>query len=178
MMIPNDHSAGERPGDGYPFKESYMADNDLALGRLVHMMSRTKWWNELLIIVTEDDAQDGRDHIDAHRSILMMISPWVKRGYVSNTHANFGAILKTIYHILDVPPLNQFDAAASLLQDFFTATPDYTPYTVEMVDNRVFDPQKALDPYDVDFRWQSLQESPEIDNEADFRKSHRAQISQ
>ena len=177
MMIPNDHGAGERPSDGYPFRESYMADNDLAVGRVLHILSRTPWWKEMLIIITEDDAQDGRDHVDAHRSLLMMISPWVKRGYVSNTHANFGAILKTIYHILDMPPLNQFDATASLLQDFFTDTPDFTPFTVEMVDKRIFDPQKALDPYDVNFRWESLKESPEIDNEADFRRSHQQQNS-
>lgn len=176
MMIPNDHGSGERPEDGYPYKESYMADNDLALGRVLHILSRTKWWPEMLIIVTEDDAQDGRDHVDAHRSLLMMISPWVKKGYVSHTHANFGAILKTIYHILDLPPLNQFDAAASLLQDFFVDVPDYTPFTVEMVDARVFDPQKALDPYDAEFRWESLKESPEIDSEADFRKSHSEQM--
>ncbi len=175
MMVPNDHGAGERPEDGYPFRESYMADNDLALGRVLHILSRTKWWDNMLIIVTEDDAQDGRDHIDGHRSLLMMISPWVKRGYVSHTHANFGAILKTIYHILDIPPLNQFDATASLLQDFFTDTPDPAPFTVKMVDKRVFDPQKALDPYDVNFRWESLKESPEIDSEADFRESHQGQ---
>jgi YVTN family beta-propeller protein len=177
MMIPNDHGAGERPEDGYPFKESYMADNDLALGRVLHILSRTKWWKDMLIIVTEDDAQDGRDHIDAHRSLLLMISPWVKKGYVSKTHANFGAILKTIYLILDLPPLNQFDATACLLQDFFSETPDLSPFTVELVDQRIFDPQKALDPYDVDFRWESLKESPQIDNESDFRKSHQTQTS-
>jgi hypothetical protein len=175
MMIPNDHGSSERPEDGYPFRESYMADNDLALGRVLHKLSRTKWWPEMLIIVTEDDAQDGKDHIDAHRSLLMMISPWVKRGYVSHTHANFGSILKTIYNICDIPPLNQFDATATLLQDFFTDKPDYTPFTAEMSDTRIFDPQKALDPYDKDFRWESLEESPEIDSEADFRASHKDQ---
>jgi YVTN family beta-propeller protein len=176
MMIPNDHGAGERPEDGYPYRESYMSDNDLALGRVLHTLSRTKWWSEMLVIVTEDDSQDGRDHVDAHRSLLMMISPWVKKGYVSHTHANFGAILKTIYHILALPPLNQFDAAASLLDDFFVNTPDFTPFTVEMVDARVFDPQKALDPYDTEFRWDSLRESPEIDSEEDFRRSHDEQM--
>jgi hypothetical protein len=175
MIIPNDHGSSERIEDGYPFRESYMADNDLALGRVIHKLSHSKWWPEMLIIVTEDDAQDGRDHIDAHRSLLMMISPWVKRGYVSHTHANFGAILKTIYNICDIPPLNQFDATATLLQDFFTDKPDYTPYSGEMVDKRIFDPQKALDPFDKEFRWESLKESPEIDNEDDFRASHSEQ---
>ena len=176
MMIPNDHMSGERTEDGYPFNQSYLADNDLALGRVVHTLSRTKWWKNMLIIVTEDDAQAGVDHIDAHRSILMMISPWVKRHYVSKSHANFGAILRTIYQIVDIPPLNQFDAAATLLQDFFTDKPDYTPYQVEMVDKRIFDPQKALDPYDVNFRWESLKESPEMDNEDNFRKTHNENL--
>jgi DNA-binding beta-propeller fold protein YncE len=172
MMLPNDHGAGERPKDGYPFRESYMADNDLALGRVVQSLSHTKWWHEMLIIVTEDDAQDGLDHIDAHRSLLMMISPWVKHNYVSHTHANFGAILKTIYNITDLPPLNQFDATATLLQDFFTDKPDFTPYSVESSDTTIFNPQKALDPYDRHFNWKSLNESPLLDNEVDFRKNH------
>lgn len=175
MIIPNDHGSSERIEDGYPFRESYMADNDLALGRVIEKLSHSKWWPEMLIIVTEDDAQDGRDHIDAHRSLLMMISPWIKRGYVSHSHSNFGAILKTIYNICDIPALNQFDATATLLQDFFTNEPDLTPYELVMVDNRIFDPRKALDPYDRDFRWESLGESPEIDNEADFRSSHQEQ---
>ena len=176
MIIPNDHGSSERIDDGYPFRESFMADNDLALGRVVEKLSHTKWWPEMLIIVTEDDAQDGRDHIDAHRSLLMMISPWVKRNYVSHSHANYGAILKTIYNICDIPALNQFDATATLLQDFFTDKPDFTPYEGVMVDNRIFDPQKALDPYDRDFRWELLGESPEIDNEDDFRASHQEQV--
>ena len=106
----------------------------------------------------------------------MMISPWIKKGYVSHSHANFGAILKTIYNICDIPALNQFDATATLLQDFFTDRPDLTPYVAVKVDERIFDPQKALDPYDRDFRWESLGESPEIDNEDDFRASHQEQM--
>jgi len=73
---------------------------------------------------------------------------------------------------LDIPPLNHFDATATLLQDFFTDEPDFTPFKLEMVDKRIFDPQKALDPYDKEFRWESLNESPEIDNEEDFRSEH------
>ncbi|MBI4585967.1 MAG: phosphoesterase [Planctomycetes bacterium] len=172
MMIPNDHGADERPEAGYPFRESYMADNDLAVGRVLHRLSRTPWWKEMLVIITEDDPQDGRDSVDAHRSILLLAGPWVKRGHVSHTHANFGSILKTIYLLLDLPPLNQFDAAASLLQDFFTDQSDFTPYTAGPVDPRIFDPQKALKPYDRAFNPEWLKLSPQIDNEADFRKSH------
>jgi YVTN family beta-propeller protein len=173
MMLPNDHGADERPEAGYPFRESYLADNDLALGRVLHRLSRTPWWKETLIIITEDDAQDGVDSVDAHRSVLAMVSPWVKRGYVSHTHANFGAILKTIYLILDLPPLNQFDATASLLQDFFTDRPDLTPYTAVEVDPRIFDPAKALKPYQREFKPEWLRLSATMDDEDDLRRGHQ-----
>ncbi len=174
MLLPNDHGAGDRPEAGYPYRESYMSDNDLALGRVLQQLSRTPWWKDMLVIITEDDAQDGLDHIDAHRSLLMMAGPWVKRGYVSNTHANFGAILKTIYLIMDLPPLNQFDATASLLQDFFVSEPDTRPYHAVAVDKRVFDPDVALKRYDRNFDWRQL-EGPELDDDDDFRESHRQQ---
>ncbi|HYX07277.1 MAG TPA: hypothetical protein VE912_11145, partial [Bacteroidales bacterium] len=83
LILPNDHGAGERPEAGYPFRASYMADNDLALGRTVEFLSHTSYWKNMLIVVTEDDSQNGVDHIDAHRSVLMLISPYVKRKYVS-----------------------------------------------------------------------------------------------
>ncbi|MCX6225306.1 MAG: phosphoesterase, partial [Bacteroidia bacterium] len=124
MQVPNDHGAGIRPADGYYYPSSFMVDNDLAVGRILHFLSRTKYWKNMLVIITEDDPQGGVDHIDAHRSILMLAGPYVKMGYVSHTHANFGSILKTIYNILNVPYVNQFDVTASLLQDFFTPLPD------------------------------------------------------
>ncbi len=106
MQVPNDHGADIRPEDGYYYPHSFMVDNDLAVGRILHFLSRTKYWRNMLVIITEDDPQGGVDHIDAHRSILMMAGPYVKRGYVSHTHANFGSILKTIYNILNVPYVN------------------------------------------------------------------------
>ena len=89
MVLPNDHLADEQPEAGYPFRESYMADNDLALGRVVQTLSHSPWWQEMLVIVTEDDPQGGRDHVDAHRSMLMLIGPHVKRGYVSSDADEF-----------------------------------------------------------------------------------------
>jgi hypothetical protein len=175
VLLPNDHGAGERPDDGYPVRESYMADNDLALGRIVEALSRTPWWPEMLVIITEDDAQDGRDSVDAHRSLLMLAGPYVRRGYVSHRHANFGAILKTIYLLLDVPPVNQFDAAATLLDDFFTAEPDLRPYDALEVERRIFDPQVALRRYSPDAGERDPGSGPEIDDEDDFRASHQAQ---
>lgn len=168
VIIPNDHGAGERPEAGYPFRESYMADNDLAVGRIVEFLSHTTYWKDMLIIITEDDSQNGVDHIDAHRSVLMLVSPWVKRNYVSHMHYSFGSIFKTMWNVLGTPYLNQYDAAAMDFGDFFTDQRDDTPYDALPVEPRMFNPQKALDPFDEKFDWQALEESPELDNVKDF----------
>ncbi len=168
VIIPNDHGAGDRPEAGYPFRESYMADNDLAVGRIVEFLSHTPYWENTLVVITEDDAQNGVDHVDAHRSILMLISPWGKKNYVSHVHYSFGSIFKTFWNILGLPYLNQYDAGANDLTDFFTETPDFTPYKAVPVDARIFEPQKALDPFDENFDWKALEESPELDNMDDM----------
>lgn len=172
IQLPNDHGAGTRPADGYPYPHSYMADNDLALGRMLHFLSRTKYWKNMLVIITEDDAQGGVDHLDAHRSVLMMAGPYVKKGYSSHTHANFGSILKVIYNILNVPYVNQYDASASLLNDFFTASPDYSVYNLEQSDIRIFDAQKAMNRYNKTIDWRKIIKGPEMDNENDMRNEH------
>ena len=173
VIIPNDHGAGDRPEAGYPFRESYMADNDLAVGRIVEFLSHTPYWENMLIVITEDDAQNGVDHIDAHRSILMLISPWVKKDHVSHNHYSFGSIFKTFWNILGLPYLNQYDAGATDFADFFTETPDFTPYNAIPVDAMIFEPQKALDPFDENFDWKALKESPELDNMDDMIKESK-----
>ena len=170
IQLPNDHTANERPEDGYPYRSSFVADNDLALGRLLHFLSRTPYWKDMLVIITEDDPQGGVDHIDAHRSILMMAGPYVKHESVSHTHANFGSILKVIYNILGIPYVNQYDATASLLQDFFTHTPDYTPYSLEMHDERIFDVTKAMKKYNRDIDWRKVMKGPDMDDVKDIKK--------
>jgi hypothetical protein len=175
IQIPNDHTADARPADGYYFPQSFMADNDLAIGRILHFLSRTKYWKNMLVIITEDDPQGGVDHVDAHRSILMMAGPYVKKGYVSHTHANFGSILKTIYNILNVPYVNQYDVTASLLQDFFTDKPDYTPYTLEQHDERVFDVNKAMKRYNRTIDWHKIVQGPKMDNVDEMRADHYRQ---
>jgi len=171
ICLPNDHGADDRPWAGYPFRESYMADNDLALGRIVEFLSHTPYWKNMAIFVTEDDSQDGLDHVDAHRSILMVISPYVKKNYISKRHSSFGSIFKTMFNILGIPYLNLYDATANDLSDFFTNEPDFTPYKAYSVDKRVFDPQKALDPFDEKFNWKEMLQSPKIDYPADLQKS-------
>ncbi len=164
VIIPNDHGASERPEAGFPYKESYMADNDLALGRIIEYLSHTPFWKNMAIVITEDDAQNGVDHIDAHRSILMVISPYVKHNYVSKVHYSFGSIFKTFWNVLGMPYLNQYDAAANDFSDIFTATPDFTPYNAVPVDPRIFDPKKALTPLDEKFDWEAVKDSPLIDD--------------
>lgn len=168
VIIPNDHGANERPEAGYPFRESYMADNDLAVGRIVEYLSHTAYWKNMAIFITEDDAQNGVDHIDAHRSILMVASPFARKDYVSKVHYSFGSLFKTFWNVLGLPYLNQYDAGASDLSDMFTPVPDFTPYTAVPVDSRIFDPQKALTPLDEKFDWGALKESPELDNPRDM----------
>lgn len=172
VIIPNDHGAEDRPDAGYPFRESYMADNDLAVGRIVEYLSQTPYWKSMMIVITEDDAQNGVDHIDAHRSILMIISPWVKRDYVSHIHYSFGSIFKSFWNILGLPYLNQYDAGANDLADFFTHIPNFNTFKALSVDSNIFNPQKALDPLDEEFNWKALRDSPQIDNVEDmFRES-------
>ncbi|MGM9508861.1 bifunctional YncE family protein/alkaline phosphatase family protein [Larkinella sp. GY13] len=163
LMLPNDHGTNPRPKAGFPFTESYMADNDLALGRTVEFLSNTPYWKNMAIFVVEDDPQGGVDHVDAHRSLLMTISPYVKRNYVGHTHYSFGSVFKTFWNILGIPCLNQYDAGATDLSDLFTDQPDFTPYRALPADVRLFDPQKALDPFDEKFDWKAFAESEELD---------------
>ena len=144
IWLPNDHTSDPRPAEGYPYRASYVADNDLALGRLVDLISHSKFWKDTAIFVTEDDAQSGTDHVDAHRSVLMVISPYSRRG-VSHVHTSMASILKTFDLILGLPYLNQYDAAATDLSDCFSDKPDFTPYNALPPDRRVFDPTKVVE---------------------------------
>jgi len=171
LQLLNDHGAGERPYAGFPYTESYMSDNDLALGRVVEYLSHLPQWKNMMIVVTEDDAQGGRDHLDAHRSLLMVISPYAKKDFNSRQHYSFGSIFKTFWNVLGLPYLNQYDFAVNDLGDCFTDVPDFTPYDAVSVDPRVFDPQKALDPLDEKFDWKALKDSPKLDDPDEIQKA-------
>jgi DNA-binding beta-propeller fold protein YncE len=131
LYYPNDHGGGSLDinpnGPEWSFKR-FVQDNDAALGLTVELVSNSPCWKDTVIFVVEDDTQNGLDHVDGHRSIFMAISPWVKKQYVSKTHASLGSVFKTINRILGVPPLNQYDAAATDLRDLFTDQPDFEPY--------------------------------------------------
>jgi len=143
IRLPNDHTAEPRPADGYPYEASYVADNDLALGRIVEYLSKTPIWKDSALFVTEDDAQDGVDHVDAHRSVLVVASPWVKPGSVSHDHASMGSIVRTIDELLDLGSLNLEDALAGPVTGIFDMQPHSEPFVSVQSDRRVFDPAKA-----------------------------------
>ncbi len=171
IQLPNDHGADTSTVNGFPFRQSYMEDNDLALGRMLQFLSHTPYWKNMLVIVTEDDPQGGADHVDAHRSVLMMVGPYVKKDYVSHTHANFGSILRVIYGLLGIPPVNHYDQTASVLDDFFTEKPDFKPYNLVVPDKRVFDPDKTLLKYNKTIDWRKIKKTIEMDDVEEVKKN-------
>ena len=168
IHLPNDHGAKPRPEDGYPFGASYMADNDYALGRIMQYLSHSKWWKSMAVFITEDDAQGGVDHIDSHRTLLMVASPFARRNYASRTNASFPAILKTTFRLLGLPPLNLYDATAADLSELFTSAPDFTPFEAIRPDPEIFVPETAKDPIDP-------KPVPRMDDPAVLREQHKQQ---
>lgn len=128
MLLPNDHTAGTKPG--MPTPEAAVADNDLALGQVVDAVSHSKFWKDTCIFVVQDDPQNGFDHIDGHRTVAMVISPYTKRKVVDSTNYNQTSMVRTIELLLGLPPMNQLDASAIPMTSCFHDTPDLTPYTV------------------------------------------------
>ncbi len=129
IYLPNDHTSGSSKGAYSPIAQ--VADNDLALGRLVEHISHSPIWKESVIFVLEDDAQDGPDHVDAHRSVAWVISPFVKRHSVNHTMYSTAGMLRTIELILGLPPMSQYDAAATPMWNCFQPKPDSTAYTAQ-----------------------------------------------
>jgi hypothetical protein len=140
IHLPNDHTDAPRPDDGYPYRESFVADNDYALGRILEFLSGLPEWRDTVVLITEDDAQSGVDHIDAHRTVLLAAGPWIKHGYVSHRNTSFPGLLKTIFRLLGIPPLNLFDAVATDLSDLFAKEPVAGTYKLLPVDERIFNP--------------------------------------
>ena len=143
IRLPNDHTMEPRRADGYPYRASYVADNDLALGRIVTFLSKTSIWKDSALFVTEDDAQGGVDHVDAHRSILLVASPWVKPGSVSHQHSSMGSITRPIDELLDLGSLNLEDALAGEISGIFDTEPHLDPFAAKPSDPRVFVAAKA-----------------------------------
>ena len=126
VRLPNDHTSGASPGKLTP--TAFMAENDLAFGQIVEGVSRSKFWPTTAIFVVEDDAQNGPDHVDAHRTIAFVISPWTKHGAVDSSLYSTSSMLRTMELILGLDPMSQFDAAALPMIDSFAKAPILEPY--------------------------------------------------
>ncbi len=126
MLLPNDHTSGTRPE--LPTPQAALADNDLALGQMVEAISHSRFWKETCIFVTEDDPQAGLDHVDGHRTVGFVISPYTKRGKVISNYYSQINMVRTMENILGLPPMNQLDLTAEAMVECFTEKPDFTPY--------------------------------------------------
>jgi YVTN family beta-propeller protein len=126
IYLPQDHTSGTDPG--YPVPRAMVAENDLALGRVVEEISHSRFWKESAIFILEDDAQDGPDHVDAHRSVGLIVSPYSKHGTVDSTMLTTCGFLRTMELILGIEPMSQYDAAATPAFNSFQETPDSQPF--------------------------------------------------
>lgn len=133
LTLPCDHTDGTTPG--FPTPRAMVADNDLALGRIVEAVSKSRFWADTCIFVVEDDPQNGFDHVDGHRTVALAISPYTKRGFVDHTNYNQTGMVKTIELILGLPPMNQLDLSATPMANCFQLAADLSPYTC--VPNRI-----------------------------------------
>jgi hypothetical protein len=146
VLLPNDHTTGTRPD--VPTPEAAVADNDLALGRLIEAISHSRFWPETCVFVVQDDPQNGFDHIDGHRTVAMVVSPYTRRRAVDSTNYNQTSMVRTIELILGLPPMNQLDASAIPMAGCFTDKADLTPY--QSVPNRI--PLDRMNPRLSDIR--------------------------
>ncbi len=126
IALPNDHTAGMRPGG--PTPRAMVADNDVALGRIVEAFSKSRFWENTVIFVVEDDSQSGWDHVSAYRTVSLVISPYSRLKTVNHTYYTQPSMVRTIEQILGLPPMNIQDAIAYTMTDCFKSNPDLTPY--------------------------------------------------
>ncbi|MES2378651.1 MAG: bifunctional YncE family protein/alkaline phosphatase family protein [Bacteroidota bacterium] len=129
IRMGNDHTSGQRKGAISPI--AAVADNDQGVGMLLEHLSHSSIWKESVVFILEDDAQNGSDHVDAHRSPVFVAGPYVKRNAVVHGMYSTSGVLRTMELILGLPPMSQYDAAAVPLYECFTTTPDFTPYTLK-----------------------------------------------
>jgi hypothetical protein len=147
-----------------------VADNDLAFGRIVEAVSKSRFWTETLILAIEDDPQAGWDHVSGYRTTAYCVSPYTRRGAVVSTQYNTTSLLRTIEQVLGLPPMNQFDASATPMRDCFQDAPDLTPFTA--VPNRV--PLDQMNPAAKAHLNRTLRRNAELSARMDFEHVDRA----
>lgn len=168
ICLPNDHASGTR--EGCPTPAACVADNDLALGRIVEALSHSSFWPEMAIFAIEDDPQAGWDHVSGYRTTCYVASPFARRGQTVSTHYNTTSVLRTIEQILGMRPMNLFDASASPMFDCFTDEPDVTPF--EALPNLV--PLDQMNPSPAAILDPALRRDAEVSATLDFTQVDRA----
>jgi len=126
LTLTSDHTNGTRPGS--PTPRAMVADDDLALGRIVEGVTNSRFWPSTLILVVEDDAQNGLDHVDGHRTVALAIGAHIRRGAVDSNHYNHSSMIRTIQDLFRIPPQTRFVAAARPMTSVFTVNADAKPY--------------------------------------------------
>ncbi|MBP0727091.1 hypothetical protein J5Y03_18180 [Bacillus sp. RG28] len=146
IYLPDDHTSGITKG--YPTPQAMVADNDQAVGKIVDTISHSPYWKDSAIFITEDDTQNGTDHVDGHREPAFVISPWAKRGVIDSHYWTTNNMIRSMEQILGLPPMNQNDAAADPMSEIFTDQPDFTPYN--------------LVPNKIPLNWMNGQPAPQV----------------
>ncbi len=159
LRFGNDHTEGLRLGR--PTPAAHVAENDLAVGMFIEHLSKSSIWKESAVFIVEDDAQNGPDHVDAHRTTAYVAGPFVKRGFIDHTMYSTSSMLRTMELILGLPPMSQYDAAATPMWRSFTATPNLAPFTAVPAN------------IDIDERNKSLSASARLSETFDFSKEDR-----
>jgi hypothetical protein len=146
LRIINDHTEGLRVGR--PTPKAHCADNDLAVGMFVDYLSKSAIWNESVVFVLEDDAQDGPDHVDAHRSPVYIAGGFVKRHFVDHTMYSTTSVLRTIELILGIPPMSQYDAAATPMWRCFANMPNPTGFNAKPLQYDITEKNQAMNAWE------------------------------
>lgn len=142
VQLPSDHTSGTTPN--YSTPKACFADNDLALGQIVEGLTHSKFWKSMLILVVEDDAQSGLDHVDGHRTVALAISPYIRREAIDSTFYSQVSFIKTIELVLGLPSMSLFDLIANDLRNSFQAKPDFAPYTAEVPKQSIYEANPKL----------------------------------
>ena len=146
IQLPSDHTEGTTPGFSTP--RACLADNDLALGQVVEGISHSRFWKSTLILIVEDDAQDGLDHVDGHRTVALAVSPYIRRGAIDSSFYSQVSMVKTIELILGLPSMSLFDFIANDMRQSFQPSPDLTPYEAVEPQQSIYETNPDLNALD------------------------------
>lgn len=168
ICLPQDHTSGT--SKGCPTPAATLADNDLALGRILEGLSHSRFWKDMAVFVIEDDPQAGWDHVSGYRTVALCAGPYVKRGEIISTQYNTTSLIRTMEQILGLPPMNAFDASAEPMFDCFTDEPDLTPYVAIPANI----PLDQMNPLALNIQDPVLREDALVSGTLNFREVDRA----